>query len=63
MMIETGQASAIALLYFWVMWSLVSGFIAVSKGRDGLLYFVISLVMSPLIGLPLIIGLTDRSKR
>jgi hypothetical protein len=50
-------------LYLWVMWAFVSAFIAVSKGRDALLYFIITLVASPLVGLPLIIGLTDARKK
>lgn len=49
-------------LYLWVAYAFVCAFIAISKKRDGLLYFVISLIGSPLVGLPLVLGLTDRRK-
>jgi hypothetical protein len=51
---------AIYGLYLWAALAFVSGFIARSKKRDPGLYFLITLIASPLVGLPLIIGLTDR---
>lgn len=49
-------------LYLWVAYAFVSGFIAKSKDRDFLLYFWCSIIFSPLIAVPLIIGLTDARK-
>lgn len=54
--------SAAVVLYLWAAYAFVSGFIAVSKGRDFLLYFVFTLLTSPLVGVPLVIGLSDARK-
>lgn len=51
---------AFATLYFWLAYAFVAAFIAKSKRRDPLLYFLVSLLFSPIIALPLIIGLTDK---
>jgi hypothetical protein len=61
-MIETQlfDLSIWATLYLWVAFAFVAGFIAKSKKRDPLLYFIVSLVFSPIVAIPLIIGLTDR---
>ena len=41
----------------WLFFSIVAGVIAGSKGRSGFGYFLLSLVLTPLIGLLLAIGL------
>jgi len=41
----------------WIVFSIVAGAIAGSKGRSGFGYFFLSLILSPLIGLLLAIGL------
>jgi hypothetical protein len=41
----------------WVLFSIVAGMIAGSKGRSGFGYFFLSLILSPLIGLLLAIAL------
>lgn len=44
----------IAIIILWLSLSIGTGVIASSKGRDGLGYFLLALVTSPLIGLILI---------
>ena len=45
------------LFFFWLVLSIVAGIIAASKGRTGFGYFFLSLVLSPLVGLILVIAL------
>jgi biotin transporter BioY len=54
------SALSFGAVYLWIAYAFVAGFIARSKRRDPLLYFVASLVLSPLVAIPLVIGLTDR---
>lgn len=39
------------IVFFWVAFSVVAGVVAASRGRSGSGYFLLSLVLSPLIGL------------
>lgn len=42
------------ILFFWVALSVVAGVVAHSRGRIGFGYFILSLVLSPLVGLILV---------
>lgn len=46
-----------AWLFGWLMFSVVAGAIAGSKGRSGFGYFLLSLLLSPVVGVLLAIGL------
>lgn len=50
------------IVILWFLLSIVAGAIASSKGRSGFGYFLLSLLLSPLIGGLLAIGLSDLSK-
>jgi hypothetical protein len=41
----------VELIIFWVFLSLVAGLIASKKGRIGLWYFILSIILSPLVGI------------
>jgi RNA polymerase subunit RPABC4/transcription elongation factor Spt4 len=45
------------ILLWWFLFSVAAGIIAASKGRHGFGYFLLSMVLSPLIGLILTIAL------
>lgn len=45
----------------WVGFSILAGWIANSKGRSGFGYFVLSMVLSPLIGLLAVFGVPARA--
>lgn len=45
------------ILFLWLALSVVAGVVAGSKGRTGFGYFMLSLVLSPLVGLLLAIAL------
>lgn len=39
------------VIFFWVLFSIVVGWLATRKGRSGIAFFLIALIFSPLIGL------------
>jgi hypothetical protein len=45
------------LVLFWLVFAVVAGVIAASKGRSGLGYFVLSVLLSPVVGLILAVAL------
>lgn len=45
------------IVAFWLIFSVVAGIIASSRGRSGFGYFFLSIVLSPLIGLVLAVAL------
>lgn len=49
------------LLLGWLVFSVVVGVVAAGRGRSGLGYFVLSLLLSPLIGLILAIALPAKT--
>lgn len=54
----------IAVIVLWIVFALLVGLLANNYGRDGKLYFLIALLLSPLISLiiVLIIGKTEEKK-
>lgn len=40
-----------AIVFFWILFSIVAAVIANNKGRSGVAFFFVSLVLSPLVGL------------
>lgn len=50
-------------VFGWLVFSIVAGVIASSKGRSGVGYFLLSLVLSPLIGILLAVALPSQQAR
>lgn len=40
-----------AVIFFWVLFAIVVGWLATQKGRSGIAFFLIALVFTPLLGL------------
>ena len=51
----------IVIVIFWVIFALFVGFIAINKGRSGMGFFILSILLSPLLGLiiVLILGVNE----
>ena len=50
------------ILFLWPLLSIVAGIIARNKGRSGIGYFLLSILLSPIIGLILVIALSPKEK-
>lgn len=48
--------------YLWISLSIIAGIIASSRNRFGLGYFILSLIVSPLIVLILVLGMPPKDK-
>ena len=43
------------IVIFWVIFALVVSFIAINKGRSGMGFFILSILLSPLLGLIIVL--------
>lgn len=47
-------------VFFWLTFSVVAGVVAASRGRSGFGYFLLSLLLTPLVGLVLAVALPSK---
>jgi hypothetical protein len=56
---RTAQEATVAIVLGWLVFAIVAGVIAAGRGRSGVGYFLLSIVLSPLVGILLAVALPD----